>query len=281
MISCPKISIITPSFNQGQFLEETIHSILDQEYSNLEYIIIDGGSTDNSIKVIKKYENILTYWVSEKDNGQTHAVNKGLDKATGDIIGWINSDDIYLGQCFFEVVEYFEANPSVDIVFSDYIFIDGKGHVIKTRKEIPFNYNVYLWTRDCYHANCAGFFRRRVFEKAGKLDESLKYGMDYEFYLRCALSGLNFGHFRGYWGAYRLHGTSKSISQYSLMRREGSNTTGRFYPAGTSQAGKWLWGIYFKFYRILWKILIGSYLPLSFLNRDLKNKIHARLFADN
>lgn len=262
MTAYPIISIITPSFNQGQFLEETIKSVLNQGYPNLEYIIIDGGSTDNSIEVIKKYEETLAYWVSEKDKGQTHAVNKGIAQTHGGIIGWINSDDIYLGQCFLQVKKYFELHPSIDIIFSDYLFIDENNHILKVRKEIPFNYNVYLWTQDCYHANCAGFFRRRVFEKVGELDESLTYGMDYEFYLRCAQAGLKFGHHRGFWGAYRLHGQSKSMSQYKLMNIEGANIANRFYPAGISSFTKWMKRRFYSFYRIGCKFMIGSYSPL-------------------
>src|SRR5450759_2806690 len=111
-----KISVITPSYNQGQFLEETILSVINQNYPNLEYFIIDGGSTDNSIEIIKKYEKHLTYWVSEKDNGQAHAINKGFKKATGDIVCWINSDDLLIQGAINTISNYFSRNPDVQFI---------------------------------------------------------------------------------------------------------------------------------------------------------------------
>ena len=108
----PKISIVTPSYNQGNFLEETILSVINEEYPNLEYVIIDGGSTDNSKEIIKKYENKLTYWVSEKDNGQTEAINKGFKLVTGDIFNWLNSDDFLEEGALFKIGEQFSNNKN-------------------------------------------------------------------------------------------------------------------------------------------------------------------------
>jgi len=267
----PKISVITPSFNQGAFLERTINSVIKQGYPNLEYIIIDGGSTDNSVEIIRKYEKYLKYWVSEKDKGQSQAFNKGLKIASGDIIGWLNSDDLYLDRCIFQGVEYFDRNPAIDIVFSDYYFIDGDNKIIKRRREIPFNYNIYLWTADCYHANCAGFFRRKVFDIIGGINEDLHYGMDYELYLRAAKSGLKFGHLKAYWGAYRMHGQSKSVAGYSLMKNEGETISALFYSAKISKFGLWWRKIFFKTLRIVWKFAIGSYGPSSKTSKKLIN----------
>lgn len=259
----PTISIITPSYNQGKFLEKTIQSVFSQHYPNTEYIIIDGGSSDSSLSVIKKYEKDLSYWVSEKDRGQSHAFNKGLAKATGEIIGWINSDDIYLGRCLFQAARYFQDHPSVDIVFSDYWYIDGKDKFIKRRKEIPFLNGVYLWTGDCYHANCAGFFRKRVFEKIGRLDETIHFGMDYEFYLRAAKAGCTFGHQREYWGAYRLHGESKSVRSHHLQKQDALRIVSAYKPATVSALGAWCRQHGYKLLRIIWKFFLGSYFPAT------------------
>src|SRR6185295_16519519 len=114
-----KLSIITPSFNQAQFIEETILSVLDQNYENLEYIVIDGGSTDNSVDIIKKYESRIAYWISEKDQGQAHALNKGLARATGDIVAYLNSDDLYLPEAFARVIEYFNQHPQCQWLCGD------------------------------------------------------------------------------------------------------------------------------------------------------------------
>src|SRR5437868_9654465 len=115
----PKISIVTPSFNQGQFIEETIRSVLDQNYPNLEYLVIDGGSTDQTIEIIRKYEAQFSYWETEKDRGQVHAINKGLARATGDIFAFINSDDIYLPRTFATVAKYFDDHPSAEWICGD------------------------------------------------------------------------------------------------------------------------------------------------------------------
>src|SRR5687768_8922387 len=122
-----KLSIVTPSYNQGRFLEETILSVLKQGYEPLEYIVIDGGSTDESVSIIKRYEDRLAYWESEKDRGQVHAINKGLAKTTGDIIAYINSDDVYLPGAFTAVADYFEQNPDCQWLCGDTIMF-GTGH---------------------------------------------------------------------------------------------------------------------------------------------------------
>ena len=122
-----KLSIITPSFNQGRFLEETIMSVLNQGYEPLEYIVIDGGSTDESVSIIQRYEDKLAYWVSEKDRGQVHAINKGIERATGDILAFINSDDVYLPGAFNAVMSHFADNPESNWVCGDTIMF-GEGH---------------------------------------------------------------------------------------------------------------------------------------------------------
>jgi len=125
-----KISIITPSYNQGQFLEETIISVLNQDYPNLEYIIIDGGSTDKSVEIIKKYEKYLTYWVSEKDRGQTHAINKGFIKSSGSILNWLNSDDLLVPGAINSVSKAFSKHSEADFCFGDFSIIDTQSNTI-------------------------------------------------------------------------------------------------------------------------------------------------------
>lgn len=176
----PKISIITPSYNQGQYIEETIVSIIGQNYANLEYIIIDGGSTDNTVEVIKRYQQHISYWVSEKDNGQSDAINKGLKRATGDVVAWLNSDDIYTKGALQAVADAFGANPMAGIAYGDVesFFPDGRKEVW-TNKFEPADF----FSRVSIHQP-AVFWKRSLHSTFGYIDESFYYLMDYDFWAR-------------------------------------------------------------------------------------------------
>lgn len=176
-----KISIITPSFNQGMFLEKTIVSVITQNYSALEYIIIDGGSIDNSIEIIKKYEKYLTFWSSEKDKGQSDAINKGMSKANGEIVAWLNSDDLYFPYTLERVAKVFCENPQIDVIYGDVenFYPDGNTEIYCNQE---FDVLDFL-SRVSIHQPSV-FWRRRVFDKIGWLDTSLYYLMDYDFWVR-------------------------------------------------------------------------------------------------
>ncbi|OGU35640.1 MAG: hypothetical protein A2068_13840 [Ignavibacteria bacterium GWB2_35_6b] len=253
-----KYSIITPSYNQAEFLERTILSILNQNYGNLELIIIDGGSSDGSVDIIKKYHDKIAYWVSETDRGQSHAFNKGLEIATGDIIGWLNSDDVYYAGTIIQSAEIFESKHDADIIFANYDFIDENDNLIKHRKEILFNYNIYLWTKDCYHANCAGFYRKRCFDIAGGLSENLHYSMDYELYLRFSKHGFKFHQVHNLWGAYRMHSLSKSVASFHNMPIEAQKVF-KEYENGTTHLENIFLPPFYRSYRITKKLLTGCY----------------------
>jgi glycosyltransferase involved in cell wall biosynthesis len=211
--SLPKISIVTPSYNQAEFLERTILSMLNQNYPNLEYIIIDGKSTDDSTKVIKKYEKFLTFWVSEEDEGQSHAINKGLSRAKGEIVAYLNSDDIYLPGALEKVADFFKNNPKIDIVYGDYYIINEYDEIIKKKKEINFDY-----TMGCFIGfgliigQPATFIKRRVIEKVGYLNENLHFNMDAEYWFRCAQKGIRFKHIRHFLSGFRWHKESKTTA---------------------------------------------------------------------
>jgi len=208
-LNYPKISIITPSFNQGQFLEETILSVINQNYPNLEYIIIDGGSTDKSIGIIKKYEKQINYWVSERDNGQSEAINKGFKKATGDIIGWINSDDLVIQGAFNAIAKYFIKNP-------DTIFINGYTLRIDEESKILFNnhimrQNSFFSKHGIFNvAQQSMFWRRELHDKIGLLNESFHAEMDKEFLIRVFESKVKIGHINKTLGAIRIHNSTKT-----------------------------------------------------------------------
>jgi glycosyltransferase involved in cell wall biosynthesis len=188
METLPKITVITPSFNQGSFIEQTINSVLDQNYPDLEYIVMDGGSTDDTLDVLRKYDGRLL-WTSEKDRGQSHAINKGLRMATGEIISFLNSDDLYEPGSLLKVGTFFTTYPDANWLTGRCRTIDLAGKEI--RKGITLYKNTWLRLRSYgvlsvlnYVSQPATFWTRKVVRRIGSFDESLRYAMDYD-YLAC------------------------------------------------------------------------------------------------
>ena len=207
----PKITIITPSFNQGQYIEETILSIIEQDYPNLEYIIIDGGSTDQTLDIIKKYEDRISNWVSEIDNGQAAAINKGLRLATGDIINWINSDDLLVKGSLRKVAEEFLKNPDKVIIHGRIQYFGGRQFYSKnlSLKSIKERYAVHI----CM-PQPACFFRKKLIDEQGFLDEELHFSMDTDLYVRAGIN-YNILQIDDVLAKFRLHENSKSVSGFN------------------------------------------------------------------
>ncbi|MBU0490767.1 MAG: glycosyltransferase [Chloroflexi bacterium] len=185
----PLVSVVTPSYNQSQFIEETIRSVLLQGYPNLEYMVIDGGSTDNSVEIIRKYDPWLAYWASEPDRGQSHAINKGWERSRGQVLAYLNSDDILEPDTLHRVVKTFQASPEAAVVYGDGNLVDGDGRLIRRLGAQDYN-RANLMLVDYIHQPSA-FVRRSAFESVGMLDESLHMCMDYEYWVRLALAGFN------------------------------------------------------------------------------------------
>jgi len=206
----PKFSIVTPSFNQGRFLEQTILSVLDQNYPNLEYIIIDGGSTDETVEIIRRYEDRLAYWISEKDRGQVHAINKGIEKCTGDIFAFINSDDVYLPGVFAAVAGHFEQSPASEWICGDTLMF-GEGHNTELIQSVVPKSAAHClsWA---YTAAQPGHFWKRELIEAG-FDERWPYDFDHDLYVRLLLAGHRCQHIPLPLAAYRLHAASKTVAE--------------------------------------------------------------------
>lgn len=213
----PFLSVITPSYNQGAYIEKTILSVKNQNYDHFEHIIIDGGSKDNTLRVLKKYPHLK--WVSGKDNGQSSALNKGFRLAKGSIIGWINSDDTYTSNTFKHVVSFLEKHKNVDLIYSDCNFIDKNDNLIGVWKTHKFNYFFNLNYAQMIPQPTI-FFRRSVLDKIGYLDENLNYALDYDFLIRiskkCRISRVADKVFAN----FRLHSSSKTILQRVCFESE-------------------------------------------------------------
>ena len=184
------VSIVTPSFNQAQYLEETLRSVLEQDYPSLEYIVVDGSSTDGSVEIIRKYSDRLAWWVSEKDRGQGDAINKGLEHAHGEIIAWLNSDDTYLPHTIASAVQIFEQNPDVVLVYGDMLAVDAHSETINVLRYRQLSLEDLL----CFQiiGQPAVFFRRDAYEKTGGLDTSFHFMLDHHLWIRHGTAGENF-----------------------------------------------------------------------------------------
>lgn len=188
-------------------------SVLNQDYPNVEYVIMDGGSNDGSVEIIKKYKDRLAYWVSEPDKGQSDAINKGFSRATGEILSWLNSDDLLFPGALDSVVSFFHQHPDVGCVIGDQEVIDSEGKYLCTVKNIPFHFRRTLYGGAMVPQPSA-FFTRKALQATGSLDVGLHYNMDYELFLRMASKGIKFDIIKKPLSAFRLHKASKTVTEY-------------------------------------------------------------------
>jgi glycosyltransferase involved in cell wall biosynthesis len=228
----PKISIVTPSFNQGQFLEETILSVLDQKYENLEYIVIDGGSTDGSVDIIKKYEKRIAYWISEEDRGQSHAINKGFERATGDIIAYLNSDDRYCPNVFNKISQYFARHRDCMWLCGNILFMDVAGNVFARKKPIYSPFVLRHGSASVYQPSV--FLRRGLLQEVGFLQEDFHAIMDKEWFTRISehylphIIDMDIAYFR--WHPQSKSSSAVNSLHYMQYIRERSEISVRYLP---------------------------------------------------
>ena len=211
MTEQPKVSFIPPSYNQARFLEQTMRSVLEQDYPNLEYIVIDGGSKDGSREIIQKYADRLAYWQSQKDKGQTDAINQGFARATGEILAWLNSDDVFYPGAVSAAVRQLQQHPEVGMVYGNCHWINAEGKVIGDFPAAQTDLKKLL--RGYVHIpQQTAFFRAELWRKVAPLDDNFYFAMDYDLWTRLAsLAPLRY--MPEVWAAFRLHEGAKSIAE--------------------------------------------------------------------
>lgn len=237
----PKISIVTATYNSERYVRMAIESVLLQNYSNCEHIIVDGASQDATLDIIRGYGHLK--WISEPDSGMTEALNKGFRLASGDIIGWLNSDDIYLENTFKHVVNHFLANPTSDLVYGSYKYVDEVGNYARTVHNTPFSKHM-LYYYGCFVPSTATFFRRKIIDNGQLLDESYQVTMDYEFFLRLATLG------------YQIHFLPKVLASFRLR----SDNIGHMKESAWVPEQKLIWTKYSREVAVL---------PLPFMIKPL------------
>ncbi|PWT74120.1 MAG: glycosyltransferase [Chloroflexi bacterium] len=205
----PKITVVTPSYNQGRYLEQTILSVLNQNYPNLEYLIMDGGSTDNSVEIIGKYEKYLAHWQSQPDGGQAAAIADGFDRGSGEIFAYLNSDDLYLPGTLRMVGEWFQQHKNAEFLYGDCLIVDEDDRVIRRLYPIEFDWETFLFDHTIIQQQAA-FWRSDLYRRVGGIDRSLRFCMDYDLWLRMAQAGVRFMRISEMLAAFRWHKETKT-----------------------------------------------------------------------
>jgi glycosyltransferase involved in cell wall biosynthesis len=270
-----KISIVTPSYNQQAFIKAALESVKNQKYPLVEHLVYDGGSADGTVEILQAlsgkpgWEHL--HWVSESDKGQSDALNKGFRMATGELVGWLNSDDRYRPGCFNAVISAADKYPEIDVFYGDYTWIDQSDKRLQIRREIEFNPFVLAYHRVLYIPTTSTFFRRRIFDDGNWIDTRYHYAMDYEFFMRLMKKGYQFQHIPHLLADFRWHSASKSKSQSVKHLQEHDSIARTYSPilrklppglslsilergtrllaAGVRYSEKFLRGYYFEQYR--------------------------------
>jgi glycosyltransferase involved in cell wall biosynthesis len=224
-MSLPTLSVITPAFNSGEFIEDAIRSVLQQQSVNVEHIVVDGASSDNTVAILQRYPQVQ--WTSEPDHGQSDAINKGFLRATGDLMGWLNADDYYLPGGLEAMARAAQEHPEADVLHGDCVFVDGGGRLVRSKVEHDFDPGVLMYF-GCYIPSTATFFRRRVIESGLLLDCEYRVSMDFEYFARLAHAGCKFHYVPRFVAAFRWHENNISLSQVARRAEERRQVQLRF-----------------------------------------------------
>lgn len=251
-----KISVITVCYNHVKYIEDCLRSVLDQDYPALEYIVIDGASTDGSPEIIQRYSSRLAYWVSEPDSGQTDALAKGFRHSTGEILCWINSDDQLEPGSLKRVADFFAANPEADVLTGDHIKMSEDGTPIELHRDLPFNAFLWHYTYN-YTAQTSTFWRRKLYDDAGGMDLRFNVGMDSDLFARFG-ERANWHKTRDVLSRFRLHKQQKTQTLLQRMHDENRIVLER-YQGGYSPARTFLCRAIARPIRISWRLLTGCY----------------------
>lgn len=251
--SLPTITIVTPSYNQGRFIAETIESIAAQEYPNLQYLVVDGGSTDESVSVIKEHSQHISWWVSEPDKGQSDAINKGLARADGELFAWVNSDDVLFPGCLHAIASHYISSGRPDLITSDVCYMDKGGHLTRYVR-LP-RQSRFLFFRGVWHVSApVVFFRTAMVKALGGVNVDLHMSMDLDLWVRMMRAGARIEHVQAYLGGFRWHDASKTMVRVevdgSRWGDENRDIWKRYAPSIDERSAR-KWGIAYKLYQIL------------------------------
>ncbi len=221
----PSISVITPSFNSAEFLEDALLSVARQHASCVQHIVVDGASTDNTVTIMKRFPQVQ--WLSEPDKGQSDAINKGFIRATGDLMGWLNADDYYLPGGLEAIANAAEKHPEADVIHGDCVFVDSDGKIVRSKVEHDFDPAILMYF-GCYIPSTSTFVRRRVIDSGLLLNCDYRVCMDFEYFARLAHAGYKFHYVPRFIAAFRWHGCNVSLKQAHRRAQERCQVQRRF-----------------------------------------------------
>ncbi len=271
MGNLPCISIIMPSFNQSRFIEESIQSILAQDYPCLEFMVMDGGSSDGSREIIQRYSDRLAYWHSRPDKGQTDALIQGFERATGDLLGWVNSDDVLFPGALQAIAKAFYSHPECGLYGGNFVILDKDSRIIRCKR---YPAQAAVFARHGLFAFCqpGSFFKRQDYQAVGGLEVDLESVMDADLYFRMILNGTRYAHINKYVAGFRFHGMSKTVAESGKHDQENKLIQRRLWPKMRSNLA---WQYFYK----SWQVINLNYFRMSIETLLVHNR-HWREWAE-